>query len=175
LLKADGVTPKKLMVPGLNFFSWTGGQDFLFHLIRGLKAANPDHAIDLVIPVVESGPLAEAASVPLEIRQQVQLLECPWSANALVRLALRRGVDAVIPYMGTLGPLYPVPWVGYLYDFQHVHLPQNFGAPERAERDIEFRSLLDEAAVSICNSRAVCADAAAVAPGHSCEVVPRPF
>lgn len=69
---------------------------------------------------------------------------------------LRRiGADVALPINGTLGPRFEVPWIGYIYDFQHRYHPSNFTATECYQREINFATTLKDADVVIVNSQAV--------------------
>jgi glycosyltransferase involved in cell wall biosynthesis len=65
--------------------------------------------------------------------------------------------------------------VGYIYDFQHRHLPQFFTEAERAGRDATFARMLGSASVVICNSEAVRDDAERFHPGSARKIVALPF
>ena len=92
---------------------------------------------------------------------------------ALEKLCFRENIDVLIPLAAALVN-FRVPWVGYIYDFQHRYLPELFSAEARKFRDQQFDDMLQEARVVIVNSRAVKLDAKRF---HSkgATVVPLPF
>lgn len=78
------------------------------------------------------------------------------SSNAgLVRCLSHINADVVLPVNGSLGSDFPIPWIGYVSDFQHKHLPGNFDPLECFNREIGFATTLRDARAVIVNSRAV--------------------
>lgn len=71
------------------------------------------------------------------------------------RAVHRAGADVVMPVNGTLGASSKVPWVGYVYDFQHKYFKELFSTEECFSRDIHFAQVLRDAPALIVNSRAV--------------------
>ncbi len=88
-----------------------------------------------------------------------------------------RAADAqlVLPCMDSPGAGFPLPWIGYIYDFQHRHLPQLFSARERERRDAGFGALMAEAPAIVVTSRAVQADAERFYPQRRAAVIALPF
>lgn len=96
--------------------------------------------------------------------------------NGLLRCLTRIGATVALPTMATLGPGFPVPWLGYIYDFQHRHLPGNFGADDCYKREMSFAGILKDAPAVIVNSRAVKGDVARFYPWSAPDrVVALPF
>jgi glycosyltransferase involved in cell wall biosynthesis len=83
--------------------------------------------------------------------------------------------DVVFPCMTSLGKQFPVPWIGYLLDFQHRHLPQLFSWLELRYRQWRFKALLRDAATILVNARAVKADALAFYPQTRANIIALPF
>jgi len=83
--------------------------------------------------------------------------------------------DVVIPCAFSLGSVFPIPWVGYLYDFQHKYYPQFFAADEITLRDAQFCQMLTDAKAVIVNSADVKKDAAKFFPQTKCEIFELPF
>lgn len=90
-----------------------------------------------------------------------------WMKNCLRRLSgkesLQRcirqaGVDVVFPCMKPMGKSFPVPWIGWIPDFQHRRLPELFSADERGSRDRHYQGILDEAAHVVVSSEDARAD-----------------
>jgi len=117
----------------------------------------------------------EVRTALADLMPRLELATYPDSGRCL-RAALRRlGAGAAIPCIRPLGTPGPVPWVGYIYDFQHHHFPELFSETERAKRDEGFRRMLDQAPVVICNAEAVRADAERFRPGSGAKVMALPF
>jgi glycosyltransferase involved in cell wall biosynthesis len=85
------------------------------------------------------------------------------------------GADVVIPSSVPLGRAFPVPWIGYLYDFQHKYYPGNFSARECRKRDADAERMLREAKAVVVNSASVKADVDRFYPGSDCRVFSLPF
>lgn len=85
------------------------------------------------------------------------------------------GSAALFPALHTLGPNFPFPWVGYIPDFQHRHLPQFFSRYECSRRDHIFGGLISDAAALCVNSRAVANDIFRFYPSAKCKIFALPF
>jgi glycosyltransferase involved in cell wall biosynthesis len=64
-------------------------------------------------------------------------------------------IDVFMPTMIPFGAYFPIPWVGYVWDFQHKRLPQFLDEHEQKQRDIFFRNTLTEAPSVIVNAQAI--------------------
>lgn len=76
------------------------------------------------------------------------------SLDDVERAASSAGVDCIFPVSGPLPASTRVPWVGYIFDFQHRHLPDLFSESDRAGRDEAFRVLGEQAPALVLNSSA---------------------
>lgn len=193
----------KLGLLGHGFVRWTGGQDFLRLVTASLAATGEPMELHALLPEPrrrfhERGwagalwrssrqwlghPLpapASPAGEPMErifsghgIDVHVHRIEAGHAAIA--RASERLGLQALLPADSALKPVVRIPWVGYIYDFQHRHLPQYFTPDESASRDRRFRSTLSRASSVIVNARDVAADIERFCPGHAARVFPLPF
>jgi glycosyltransferase involved in cell wall biosynthesis len=73
--------------------------------------------------------------------------------RALAARARTRHVDCLIPSIRPLSNCVKVPWIGYIFDFQHRHLPDFFSMKERANRDHLFAKMARETDFVIVNSQ----------------------
>jgi len=62
-------------------------------------------------------------------------------------------IEVFAPMMEIFGSEISVPWIGWIPDFQHKHLPEFFLEAELKKRDAYFRRLCDEADHVIVSSR----------------------
>jgi len=85
------------------------------------------------------------------------------------------GADVVMPSAIPLGKQFPVPWIGYLYDFQHKYYPAYFPRRERKASDIHFAQMLNEAMAVVVNAHAVKADIEKFYPETKCRIFNLPF
>ena len=80
------------------------------------------------------------------------------SNEALARLCEREGIDVVMPTPKALIG-YRLPWVGYIFDFQHRYYRHFFNARALRYRDRQFDDTLRHASTVIVNARQVKVDA----------------
>ena len=75
-------------------------------------------------------------------------------ARGLPGVVRSRRIDALYPMHFAPPWDLPVPWAGWIPDFQHRVLPQYFSGAERAERDRRFLDLFERAPVTVVSSEA---------------------
>ena len=196
-------TPLRIGILGHGFIDWAGGLEFLRMLTASLNATDERLELHLLLPV--SGPqltvrkclrrlkrlaarllgrpmakpfapsMQDVREAFVRVEGAVQLHEIDIGSAALRGAFKRLDLDVVIPAMNALDLPPDMPWVGYLYDFQHHHLPQFFSDAERARRDVQFIDMLDKARVAIVNARAVRTDAQAFRPQMRAQIVAMPI
>lgn len=86
------------------------------------------------------------------------MIACTANGRGIVETASKVGADIVFPTMLPLGQS-PIPRVGYLFDFQHRHMPDLFSARIRRNRDLRFERIAKDSNAVIVNSRAAANDA----------------
>lgn len=194
----------KVAVPVHGFAGWTGGQDYLRLVVDSLVSVAHERELQLYVLNPVGGPLfftkflgrliKRAARLQLmdfrsEARSQRKYVDEELAAlgtqvhhvtvdlgQHALRKALRRlKADVVIPSMRPLGANSGIPWVGYVYDFQHKHFPQFFTDAERAWRDARFSRMLTECRAVIVNARAVAEDVSTFYPDLRTRVLALPF
>lgn len=89
---------------------------------------------------------------------KVEIVYHEVSNLGLLRCMKRIRADVALPVNGSLGSRFPLPWIGYIYDFQHRYLPKYFDPIECFNRDINFATTLRDAKALIVHSKAVKAD-----------------
>ncbi len=72
---------------------------------------------------------------------------------SMERLASMVKTTALFPLQTSLGNNFPVPWIGWIPDFQHKRLPQFFSQAEIKNRDHTFQKLIDEATHIVVSSQ----------------------
>lgn len=75
-------------------------------------------------------------------------------ARGLPGVVRARRIDAIYPLHFAPPWDLPVPWAGWIPDFQHRVLPKHFSDAERAARDRRFVDLLERAPVTVVSSEA---------------------
>lgn len=73
--------------------------------------------------------------------------------RSVERLAERMNLDVLLPCRHSLGADFPVPWVGWIPDFQHVRMPEFFSEEEYAARDAQFQALISDASHMLVSSQ----------------------
>jgi len=76
-----------------------------------------------------------------------------------LEFAKTENIDVLIPCISPPPESYSLPWVGYIYDFQHKYLPEFFTERDMAGRDFAFSNMLNRGAHVIVNAQAVKQDA----------------
>jgi glycosyltransferase involved in cell wall biosynthesis len=179
---------------------WGGGVDLLRLILNGLCAVpEPGRTLTLLLPReswsrrarrgikdalrVLAGRRTPRSSLPSQALQeafadyagQVQIRWHTGGARGLLRALRASGAEVVLPCLDPLGRDFPVPWIGYIYDFQHRHLPALFSARSRARRDAAFDAMLSQAHCIVVTSRAVAADVARFYPHSAAQLIALPF
>ena len=193
----------KLGILGHGFVEWGGGLDFLRGVCGSLAAADPGVELHLLLPT--RGPRLQARRVWRGARQMAyralgrpvtearkpdvhlvrEMLEGANGAlriheidagSAAVAAAVKRlALCAVLPSVQPFGTGISVPWLGYIADFQHAHLPQFFSAQEIQARNTNFADMLQRAPGVIVNARSVAHDIERFLPGSPARVTALPF
>lgn len=158
-----------------DFSTLAGATDFIVSVVDGLvRAAEGRRVVALFRrPADRCQPAMRrllAAGMP-----QVRMIAVPRGGEALAAVCRARGIDVLGPF--TRDPpeqRFPVPWFGYLYDFQHRHLPQYFDRATIEARNAAFAAMLDTAEAVVVHSRSVRDDAERFFPAMRARVFPLP-
>ncbi|HRW64700.1 MAG TPA: glycosyltransferase family 1 protein [Candidatus Competibacter sp.] len=86
---------------------------------------------------------------------EVEIIYHESSNVGMLRCIKRINADIILPINGSLGNDFQIPWVGYIYDFQHRYFPNNFDPIECFNREIGFATILRDSKALIVNSEAV--------------------
>jgi|LakMenEpi03Aug12_release.lakeMendotaPanAssembly.Ray.scaffolds.fasta_scaffold155394_2 glycosyltransferase involved in cell wall biosynthesis len=185
----------RIGIPTQGFRDWAGGVDFLFSVVDSLRAAPADvelHLLD-VAPRAPRGwkrlrrAIVEALGgrTPERITPALDCTEIAARCDAEHRLTDDNGalvaagrhlhLDAVLPSHGVLPDSLPCPWIGYLYDFQHRHLPHLFTDRERRKRDEAFARMVDSAPAVVVNSQDTASEARRLYPHAAARIHALPF
>ena len=182
---------------------WGGGVDFLRLVSSMLHASGTPVELHLLLPI--SGPLALLRQLILRTRRwamrlrgrpvagqyapnvaaivaalggaggEVQVHAIDRGDRALARAFRRARLDVLLPSFEPLPFGRQVPWVGYLYDFQHRHLAHLFTADECERRDAAMARMLNSARAVIVNARAVAEDVRTFFPQAKARIFALPF
>lgn len=95
--------------------------------------------------------------------------------DGLTRLIQSQHIDTVIPSIDSLGEDFPVPWVGFIADFQHKHLPDQFSPEECSSRDELFSRILKSAPAVVVTSQSIKRDIENFYPNCNSQIIVLPF
>jgi len=88
-----------------------------------------------------------------QLRAAVRSLRSGRWPISLESLVSRLKLSALFPVQWPLGMEFPVPWIGWIPDFQHNRLPHFFSDQEYQRRDLRFRQLIRESSHLIVSSQ----------------------
>jgi glycosyltransferase involved in cell wall biosynthesis len=118
---------------------------------------------------------AELLSIFAPYEDRVRVLFHDGTSRGLLARLQEIKADVVFPCLASLGKGFPVPWIGYMLDFQHRHLPHLFSRLELLYRRRRLNALLGDARTIVVNARAVKADALAFHPETRATITALPF
>ena len=181
---------------------WGGGLDFLRMIAGSLLAADPTIELHFLFP--DAGPRYRIHAQLRRFKKTIYkvlgksyernpsptrlyLDDLVFSAegksyvhhidmgmSALRQAANKYQLDILLPSIRPLSGQ-TVPWIGYLYDYQHAYYPNFFSHGEIRCRNIRFREMLFSAQHVMVNARAVSDDIKHFNPDHRAEIVTLPF
>lgn len=193
----------RIGITGDAFIRWGGGLDFLRTVVSSLYATAVPMELHFLAP--GQGPRAVLQRVDRKLRTAAKAVlgkktapsyepsrldlhraissfgapiethDIDIGPSALARQARHLSLDVLLPSFSPLPFGRELPWLGYLYDFQHRHFPEFFTEKERAQRDRQFEAMLARASVVIVNAKAVETDIATLYPGSRASVFALPF
>ncbi|MCG5261368.1 glycosyltransferase family 4 protein [Cupriavidus gilardii] len=149
---------------------WLGGISYFRNLLWALHTL-PERTIDPVILTGQRTPPELLEGMPPLPVHRTGLLDRrhPWwclrkacqAASGtdvmLARYLSGKGI-AMLSHHNPLGPRADVPTLGWIPDFQHLHLPELFSASEIALRERLFETLCHGSARILVSSHAACRD-----------------
>jgi len=162
------------------FQNWGGGIDFLSLVLRGLNSLSKEMPIEITffVPTDKPSPMqvfwVQAKSFAKKIlgKNQTQMKwfdpkvlqdalaqtgNYKWilynaKLQSLESLCLQEKIAVLLPCFESMGPKFAIPWVGYIFDFQHELMPHLFTKKEIEHRRNLFGNTLQEATSVMVNS-----------------------
>ncbi len=149
---------------------WIAGVIYLHNIIRALsalpEAERPTlhyfiplgttpanlHELDTDPPIVHYYTDRRNTSIRQKFRSIPCIIRTLQWPQSLGTVAVRTNARALFPLQGSLGQRFPVPWIGWIPDFQHKRLPDFFSEKERQHRDKQFQTLIDDASHIVVSS-----------------------
>lgn len=105
----------------------------------------------------------------------LKIMEYNDSKKSLIKILQEKNIDIIFPSIASLGKNFPIPWIGYIYDFQHKYYPNFFTKKTCKARDKDFSKILDEAKSIIVASKSVKNDIQKYYPNNKCRIYVTPF
>ncbi len=182
-------TLKRLGIVELNGQGWTGGLHFMRLLTQVLDNACRSSSVEL-FALTDGLPNGDAQRilddedriVTVSPRNHFRgrkflrgLLQLPDNSD-LLETARKNSIDVLLPLLSVPEGVTGLKTVGWIPDFQHVHLPEYFSEEDRRARDSRFRLLAERASLVMLTNQDARKDFAAFAPQqvHKARVVPFP-
>lgn len=144
---------------------WTGGYNYLRNLLRCLQTCSEGRITPVLFGAEEActGELKELVAEPFIVaatssqgrvaRRAKQIVAFGYDVAAA--RALRNARIDVVFQQGTFyGPLFPIPTVLWLPDFQHRHLPEMFSKVGYWRRELGFRMAIRYSRTIMVSSQA---------------------
>jgi glycosyltransferase involved in cell wall biosynthesis len=111
----------------------------------------------------------------LQKEARLELIIIDYAPEELANVLAPYQLDIILPCFHPIPNQFPIPWLGYLYDFQHKYLPHFFTKTEIAARDLAFAQMVSSAPAIIVNARAVRKDAIEFLGANPQKVFALPF
>ena len=163
--------------------NWTGGAVYLANLLRAVAAVGDGSVQTVVIDRASAPATADVAAATTSVvrlpdpparrslgtralgaaRRAAERAGWPPPPSPVRSLARAHRLDALFTNT-TLGDRATIPWLAWVPDFQHHHLPAMFTDGEVHYRDDVCRSMVARARVVFLSSRAALADLRAAVP-----------
>ena len=169
----------RVAFPDLGYGGWMGGVNYLRNLLFAISKLEKPRVEPVVLFGRRSDPRVAAMYRPLAELQFTSLMDEKsmfWMAHKLQRRLLgadpllwlylrRHRIDVISHYscrartVGTQGT------IGWIPDFQHLHLPAMFSQEELVRRDATYRSQIRNSHLIIVSSEDALADLRTFEPG----------
>lgn len=142
---------------------WIAGVVYLQNLVRALSML-PDRdrpftcillgpkqrigahrELGRLLPPSKGYTFRAGQSLRSKLRSTVRYMGLTHRPTSLERLATMTRMSVLFPAQQSLGPDFPCPWIGWIPDFQHKHLPEFFSDVDVRRRNDAARRLVEEA------------------------------
>jgi glycosyltransferase involved in cell wall biosynthesis len=163
------------------FVSWMGGAQLLANILNCLASVAPSQGVRVevlmharAIGKENDESLGDFLRVDLAGLRASGPFQCLVEGTALREIVFYRdlgracaalGVRVIGPTGENLGRDFPLPWFGYVPDFQHQYLTHFFSQDERLFRDRQFRQVVENAWGVYVTSGAAAGDVERFYPG----------
>lgn len=160
-----------LLLPEVDFIA--SPLDLLRMVRNTVRDSLKSKKLSLALPRLAFGNLF--ADFPINVQGEVTILSFQDTPRGLLRCLKRIGASVVFPVKRSLGDTYPIPWIGWIPDFQHKYYPKNFDARECFARDTTIADVLRDAKAVIVYSVALRNDINRFFPYTQAQIITLPF
>jgi glycosyltransferase involved in cell wall biosynthesis len=170
----NAARPLRIGVLDLTTAGWMGGLSYTHMIVQSLAQACKAGDAELFAFMAHGNQLPEGAPGVTELpvptsrygrpgRVLRRVLPLPDKSN-LLWLAKKHQLSVVVPALGIPRFTFGTRSIGWIPDFQHVHLPHFFSAGERAGRDRQFADVAARCDAVILSSQDAYRDFVSFAP-----------
>lgn len=156
---------------------WMGGINYYRNLFSALKLL-PSRSIQPVIFVgthvsdellgnfrdaeIVRSPLLDTRTLSGTLRRLINKVTS--RQDILLKQLLVRHDIKILSHLGRFFNVGPIKTIGWITDFQHLHLPQFFSEKELKQRDTDFRGIVQHCDCVLLSSESAKSDLASFAP-----------
>ena len=109
------------------------------------------------------------------LEKNYKIINSDFSLESQIKTAIKFHSNIILPCTTPPKLKNSLNWVGYLFDFQHKHLPEFFTPDEIKKRDFDFNRMLNEAKMVIVNAKSVENDAQQFIKSFTANIIVLPF
>lgn len=163
------------------FSTWGGGIDFIKFIGQSLASTSDENSLEIHVFISKNLQPSDNSINPLQNhilnsfksnRFILHFINPNW--HELYRISKELHISILLPSFSSL-PKSDIPWIGYLYDFQHKYLPNFFNESEKEKRDSDFALMLTSAPAILVNSVSTLRDCRKFFPKINSKVFSLPF
>jgi glycosyltransferase involved in cell wall biosynthesis len=158
--------------------NWLGGRSYLRNLFAAIRTLPGTPITPIIFTGARQGdasadfPLVEIVKTPILDRGSPawfagKVIAEVTSRDVLMGKLLQRNNVSILSHSFHLGSQTAIKTIGWIPDFQHLHLPEFFSPDERRHRDREFMELCVRCDRVIVSSECARADLRAFSPEHA--------
>jgi len=164
------------------FIEWGGGIGFLQLILQGLECTSIKNNITIVLLVPKREStffryIKNSVKIALNyfnfnkyktkniikdshilhqlvnnVSVKVKLVRYKHTLSNLEKISINEEIDVLLPSFDNLGVNFPIPWIGYIYDFQHKEMPNFFSENDIKSRNYLFSNMFLNSKVILVNS-----------------------
>ena len=205
IMKKSNTKKLSVAILSAGFVDWGGGIEFLRHILHGLLWIKKERNLKIYLILEEElkhrriGEVTKnifkfifkdklnfltkiSATGNVELLQaissvatEIEIIRYNGNVRSLENVLSHINAEVILPCIKVFGKRFSVPWIGYIWDFQHRYYPNYFKRHEIFIRDRHFRLMVKNAKVLLVNSISVKEDINRFFPGHSSTVIALPF